>query len=281
MIRQLSRYRILLLLVVGILAIFGFRTLLAARYRPPGLNDLFTVITVMGSLAVWITGHHRLRKDDWRVAVVLGGVIGVGTVFATLFAPYPFLGIVRSNLGQAVIRGLSTMVAILGGLVMMRQGGPVQFRAASGEWRRSAVSLLIGLALGVPLAVLNVYALRLTQGKPINWQDPLAALLDALQPGIIEEVIYRFAFLGLLWLALRTLLPHQAAWISGLLALLVHNFTHFDDLFLRSPLMALGMGSVMAVIWGLPPTVLALRRDIDSAIAFHWIQDVARFVAGF
>jgi hypothetical protein len=28
-------------------------------------------------------------------------------------------------------------------------------------------------------------------------------------------------------------------------------------------------------------TVLALRRDLDSAVAFHWVQDIARFLAGF
>jgi VanZ family protein len=97
----------------------------------------------------------------------------------------------------------------------------------------------------------------------------------------VEEVIYRFAFLGLLWLALRKPLPNQAAWLAGLLAMLAHNFMHFDDLFLQAPLMALGLGTGMAILWGLPPTILALRRDIESAIAFHWIQDVARFLAGF
>jgi hypothetical protein len=129
--------------------------------------------------------------------------------------------------------------------------------------------------------VLNVFALQLTQGRTINWQNPLAALLDALQPGIVEEVIYRFALLGLLWLLLRKSLPDQAPWLAGLLALLVHNFSHYDELFVQAPLVALGMGSLTGLVWGLPMTVLALRRDLDAAIAFHWVQDVARFLAGF
>jgi hypothetical protein len=41
------------------------------------------------------------------------------------------------------------------------------------------------------------------------------------------------------------------------------------------------MGLVMVLLWGVPPTILALRRDLESAIAFHWIQDAARFLAGF
>ena len=106
-------------------------------------------------------------------------------------------------------------------------------------------------------------------------------MLDALQPALVEEVVFRFALLGLLWLLLRPSQPQRAGWLAGLLALLVHNFMHFDDLFVQNPLLALGMGLVMGIIWGLPLTLLALRRDLESAIAFHWMQDAARFLAGF
>lgn len=279
--RFLSHYGALLLLMVGILAVFVIRTALAASGNPPRLNDLFTIITLAGALAVWIAGYRGLRRSDWVVAVSLGAVVGVTMSFATLYTPYPFFGFVRANLGPAFVRGFCTTLAALGGLVIMRHGGPVQFRLANGEWRKFGSSLALGLAVGAPLAALNVFALQLTQGRPIDWQNPLAALVDALQPGIVEEVIYRFAFLGLLWLALRKPLPNQAAWLAGLLAMLAHNFMHFGDLFLQAPLMALGLGAGMAILWGLPPTILALRRDIESAIAFHWIQDVARFLVGF
>jgi hypothetical protein len=139
----------------------------------------------------------------------------------------------------------------------------------------------IGLAVGLPLAVFNVFALMFTQGQSITWQNPLSALLDALQPGIVEEVIYRFALWGLLWMVLLKTLPDKAVWLAGLLSMLVHSYAHFDDLFLQSPLTGFGMGAGIALFWGLPLTVLARRRGLESAVAFHWIQDVARFVAGF
>lgn len=37
----------------------------------------------------------------------------------------------------------------------------------------------------------------------------------------------------------------------------------------------------LALFWGLPPLILARRRGLESAITFHWIQDAARFLAGF
>jgi hypothetical protein len=157
----------------------------------------------------------------------------------------------------------------------------VRVSLALGDLRKTFLNLVIGLAVGAPFAILNVFALQFTQGQPLTWQNPLAALSDAIQPAFVEEVVYRFAFLGLMWMLIRRSMPQSAGWLAGLLALFVHTFMHFDDLWLQAPLVALGMGLMMALIWGLPLTILALRRDLESAIAFHWIQDAARFLTGF
>ena len=268
-------------LVLGIVIIFSGRAFLAAKTTVPYTFHVFDTLTMAGSLFVLLKGYRDLRRGDWMLVLLLGLVIGVSMLFATLFSPYPFLGIVRSNVGQALIRGAFTMVATLGGLVIMRWGGPIQFHAADGKWRQTGFGILIGLAVGLPLAVLNVFALQFTQGQALAWQDPLTAMLDALQPGILEEVIYRFALWGLLWLVLRTTMPGRADLVSGLLAMLVHNYSHFDDLFLQSPLVAVGMGAALALFWGLPTLILARRWGLESAIAFHWLQDTLRFLAGF
>ena len=276
-----SKYGTLILLIAAILTIFVTRALLAAKIAMPRTFEVFDTLTVAGAFFVLLKGYRVLRRGDWIAALVLGAVIGAGMMFATLFSPYPFFGIVRNNLGQAWVRGGFTFLATLGGLVIMRQNGPVQFHAANGDWRNTGRGILIGLAVGLPLAMLNVFALQFTQGHPVDWQNPIAALLDALQPAVVEEVIYRFALWGLLWLLLRNSLPKQSVLLAGLISMLVHNYSHFDDLFLQSPLAALGMGAALALFWGLPPLILAHRRGLESAIAFHWIQDVARFLTGF
>lgn len=276
-----SQFRTFFLVTAGFLAVFIARTIWAAQAEAPRLFDLFNSITIIGALIVLLRGFRSLRIGDWVLGIGLGALVGAGMFFATLFSPYPFFGVVRDNTGQALVRGLFTLVAALGGLVIMRQGGPVKILAANGEWHNSARSILVGLAIGLPLAILNVFALQFTDGRSIAWQNPLAALLDALQPGIVEEVLYRFALWGLLWLALRKSLPERAATLAGLLAMLVHTYAHFDDLFLQAPLVALGMGLVLALIWGLPPYFLAHKRSLEAAIAFHWLQDVTRFLIGF
>lgn len=276
-----NRYFPLILLIIAILSIFIGRTLVAHSRPTPRLFDLFSSLTIFGTLLVLVKNHRLLRPLDWLSALCLSALVSAGMLAATLFSPYPFFGVLRSIGEQALVRGVFTLLAALGGLVIMRRGGPVPFLAAGPYWKKSGGGILLGLAVGLPLAVVNVFALQFTQGQAIQWQSPPAALLDALQPGIVEEVIYRFALWGLLWLILRNSMPEQAPWLSGLLATLVHNYSHFDDLFIQSPLAALGFGAVLLLIWGLPPLLLARRKGLECAIAFHWIQDAARFLAGF
>lgn len=276
-----NKYTALFLLSAAILTVFLARAWLASSFLIPRTFEIFDTLTVAGASLALLQGYHRLQRWDWIIALALGIVVGVEMLFVSLFSPYPFFGIVKGNVGQALMRGTFTTLASLGGLAIMRQGGPVRFHAADSNWREMSRGILLGLAIGLPLALLNVLALQFTQGQPVQWQNPIAALLDALQPGIVEEVIYRFALWGLLWLGLRNSLPKQAIWLSGLLAMLVHNYSHFDDLWIQSPLVALGMGAALALVWGMPPLLLARRRGLEAAIAFHWIQDVARFLTGY
>jgi hypothetical protein len=230
---------------------------------------------------VVVKTYSKLKLMDWLIAASLGGVVGVGMLFATLYSAYPFFGIVQSQAGQAWVRGGLTFLAALGGLAIMRQGGPIHFHIANREFAKAGRGLLFGLMVGLPVAVINVFALQFSQRQAIAWQSPLAAAVDALQPALVEEMIYRFALWGLLWMLLRHSMPQRASWVSGMLALLIHNYAHFDELFIQSPLVALAMGLVIGIVWGLPPTLLARLKGLEAAIAFHWIQDVARFLAGF
>lgn len=268
-------------LCAAVVVIFAGRTLLAAQSGAPRLFEIFDSLVVLASLLICARHWRKLRSGDYIIALLVGVVIGAGYLYSTLFSAYPFFDVVQSNLGLALVRGLITAAAMLGGLVILRLGGPVSLPAADGQWRRAAGGIGLGLVVGLPLAVVNVFALQATQGRGVDWQNPLAAMLDPLQPALLEEAVYRFALWGLLWLVLRSTLGEKAPFLAGLVATLIHAYAHLGDLFVEAPLAALGMGLVMALLWGLPPLLLARRRGLGSAVAFHWIQDAARFWAGF
>ena len=270
-----------ILLTTALAMIFVLRTWMFGSMQAPRLFDIFDLLVFAGSLYVFLKYGSTLRKQDWLIGFLSAVVIGAGLLHATYFSPYPFWGIVRTHIGMAFVRTLITMVAALGGTAIMRLGGPVRLHISMGEWAAAGRGILSGLGLGLPFAILNVIALQMTAGKTIDWQPPAGALLDALQPAIFEEIVYRFAFWGLLWLILRRAAPQRAEWLSGLLVVFVHSYAHFNELFVEAPLVALGMGAGLSVLWGLPLFYLARRRGLESAIAFHWIQDVLRFLTGF
>lgn len=270
-------------LSLSILAIFILRTALARAGSPARLFDIFDTLTLAGAAVVLLAGgFRRLRRLDWLLGLALGGVLGALLPLASLYSPYPpIFGPVQPWL-HALYRAASLAVTAWGGLSILRLGGPVALKAALPDLPRALKSLAFGALVGLPLALLNAAALSLLNRQPFNWQPPFAAALDALQPGVGEEVFYRLTLLGLFWLALRKTWPaRSAAWLAGVLALLVHNYAHFDALFVEQPLFALAYGAVVALLWGLPPTLLALRRDLEAAAGFHWMQDALRFLAGF
>lgn len=280
--KNLRRWLTLFLVITVIVLVFVIRTLLAQNGSPPRLFDLFDTFIVLASFVVLAIGWRKLSRVDWLVGLGAGLLVGVLLPFSTLYNPYPFFDVVTDLRGRAVVNGIMTMVTVMGGLVIMHWGGPVRVTITTMGWRQAGRSLLFGAAVGLPFAVLNGFANAWTQNRPIAWQNPLAAVVDAIHPAVIEEVIYRLAFLGLLWLLFRRdWSSRQAIMLAGLLALLTHTYSHYSDLFLTQPLTALGMGAVMGLVWGIPPTLLALRRDLESAVSFHWIQDAIRFWLGF
>ncbi|WP_322495535.1 hypothetical protein [Chloroflexus sp.] len=69
--------------------------------------------------------------------------------------------------------------------------------------------------------------------------------------------------------------------MTGLLATLAHAYAHVDDRWLSAPLIGFVMGGTLALVWGVPALLLACRYGLEAAIAFHWMQDAVRFIAGF
>lgn len=276
-----ERWLVLGAVVLALLVVFVGRTMMARSRPMPRISDILDTIVVAGSAWALVSGYRRLSRRDWLVGIGLGLLLSVQLPLATLFQPWPFFDVIHNNWLQAPIRGAYAAVAALGGLTIARRGGPVQMRLADGSWRQALLSLGAGVAVGVPLAILNAFANAWMQGRTFQWQSPVAAAMDALQPAVFEELLYRLAFLSLLWLALRRSRPQrQAVWLASLLSLLAFSYGHFSEEFITQPLATLAMGGAMGLLWGLPITVLALRRDLDSAAGFHWVQDFARFWVG-
>jgi hypothetical protein len=265
--------------LVPVAVILAWRALAWVRPVPPLLQVLDTVV-ILASLAVLVRGFRLLRPHDLGLALAVGALLG-WLVADTGF--YPLLAWTIAGAADgllALMHGTGVAIALLGGIVVLRRGGPVRLQATSGAWKASLTSLGIGAAIGLPLAAVNAYANTLVQGRPFVWQGSGFPLVEALEPGLVEEIVYRFALLGIVWLLLRPSWGRRAPWLAGIVALLVHTFAHNGELLLANPLMYLAFATVLALLWGVPTTILALRRDLESAAGFHWVQDAVRFLGG-
>jgi hypothetical protein len=139
----------------------------------------------------------------------------------------------------------------------------------------------MGVLLGIPFAILNVLLFIFVNGQQIASEDLLTEAIMALKPAIMEEMAFRLLFMGLAIIILMKVLPRKIAIVSAVfMAIVFHSAAHVPDLLTTNPVMALVMVAATSVLFGLPMAVLAYRRDIETAIGFHWAIDAVRFVLG-
>lgn len=265
------------ILYAAVLSVFIIRTILAFSYTVPRLFELFNLATLLISGGVLIRWYSVLTRNDLLIVLLSGSILGILVTFTSF---YPLLNLSDPFL-VSIGHGASLAVIFAAGLALMRKGGPVSFDLALKEYKKSMKGMTFGLVLGFPFAIINLFAFSMMQGQPIILQNPLFSAIAALQPGFVEEVLYRLTFLSLAWIAMKNYLPSKATPLAAFLAFLVHNYSHLGDLFVVQPLFALIYGAIMGLLFGLPPTLLALRKNLEAAIAFHWIVDFIRFFGGF
>jgi hypothetical protein len=139
----------------------------------------------------------------------------------------------------------------------------------------------MGILFALPLAALNNLYFYLNSGS-VQFKPLLASALEALSPAIHEEIIFRFFILALVLYLLRYHLPdRRVTAVAVFLAVIPHSLNHLPELFLQNPLMGLVMLIATSLLFGLPMALLQIKKDLGSAIAFHWFIDFARFWFGF
>jgi hypothetical protein len=170
----------------------------------------------------------------------------------------------------------------LGAIGLLKAKPLLRFRLAENDDRGAAAGLGLGALLGLPFAAINVLLFIFSSGEPIVVQDVLTASILALQAGIVEEIAYRLLFMGLAMAILLRYLPKRVAIGSALfMSIAFHSAIHVPGLLLSSPVMAVTTMAVLSLLFGLPMALLAYKKDIETAIGFHWAIDAVRFSLGF
>lgn len=178
-------------------------------------------------------------------------------------------------------QGLGTWACFLGGMLLFQGRSSPRVAAFAGTPAGVGRSLLAGIALAAPLAIINNLYFYMGSGT-ISFQNPLVSAWAALSPGIHEEIIFRFFVLALCLALLQSVTARRTALVVAvLLAVVPHSLNHLPDLLLENPVGGLILLIATSLLFGLPMALLQLRRDLESAIAFHWFIDFVRFLFGY
>jgi hypothetical protein len=176
---------------------------------------------------------------------------------------------------------VETFLIALGAIGLLKTHLVLQFRMAGTDLAAAGRSLGLGVLLGIPFAILNVLLYIFVNGKNIVREDILTEAIMALKPAIMEEMAFRLLFMGLAIVVLTKVLPRNIAIVSAVfMAIVFHSAAHVPDLLATDPALALASVVVTSLLFGLPMALLAYKKDIETAIGFHWVIDAVRFSLG-
>ncbi|NMB01641.1 MAG: CPBP family intramembrane metalloprotease [Firmicutes bacterium] len=143
-------------------------------------------------------------------------------------------------------------------------------------------SILWGVGVGFPLGVINLF---LAGGQTLRFAPSFYAFLVSLNPGISEEIIYRFFIYAFSVYLLdgRITTRKETIWVYVLM-IVPHVLMHFPDLYFVNGVLHFDLGTlligpvILGVLFGLPMTLLMVNRDLTAAMITHTVVDLIRFI---
>ena len=207
-------------------------------------------------------------------------IVTTGLVL-TLFSVLPKIA-QGQNYWENILSSASVFFCFLGGALIFHSSEmSKKVPAFQAPGKIIIKNLLIGVALALPLAVLNNLYFYLNSGSFVI-QNIFVSALEALRPAIAEEVVFRYFILALCFSFFGQKEPGRWQMAAAVfLAVVPHSLNHLPVLFLQNPLMGIAMLLMTSLLFGLPMALLQVKRDLGSAIAFHWLIDFVRFLFGY
>ena len=182
---------------------------------------------------------------------------------------------------DAAQEGVIVLLTFLAATTLYEVNKKITIPAFQGGIRKIFRSLLFGLLAALPLAVLNNLFFYFSEGWS-SFRDVILSALLALSPGIAEEIIFRYLVMALCaqWIP-DGVRPSWEYYTMIALAVVPHSLNHLPDLFPINPAMGVFMLVSTSLLFGLPMALLQIKKNLETAIAFHWSIDFIRFLFGY
>lgn len=262
-----------------------------------GVGAIGLVYMAMYAANLWLpaaSGGRTMRIWQWsQLTLTVAALAVVALRWRTLTRRMALVGLSLAALSalsqwvqnQGVLwslqEGVAVLACLLGGAILFHDLPASPVAALAPPWATVGRNLAVGIALAVPLALVNNLYFYFTIGGA-RLENVLQAAFAALSPAISEEVIFRYFVLALCFWLLRDSPSRRLVLVAALLlAVAPHSLNHLPDLFLLNGGAAVFLLVATSLLFGLPMALLQLKRGLESAIAFHWLIDFARFALGW
>ncbi|MEW6522054.1 MAG: hypothetical protein AB1445_00545 [Bacillota bacterium] len=235
----------------------------------------FGLLGVIAALVVTITHAGELQRRDYWISAALGAVVLIAAI-----PGHP------SAAADGVVCAVLTALPLLAGIALWRRNrlGARSRLADGGPVTALMRSLLLGIAVAVPWVAYTVARSVYLGHTRIQLVPSLGAALVMLRPGIMEEALFRFFWPNLLLALAR---PGSGAtggrmWTRFVFVLfaILHGFAHPGPALLVDPWSAIPRVMAWSLFYGLPLVWLALRRDVEAAMACHWLLNFGPMALG-
>ena len=267
--------------IIGWLCILSIVLFYAALYT---LNYLLPLDGTDYTSRIWNWSQIALTVGAlltllWHRRSITFQPVLLGLVLAVLSALSHWLH--DPSLSWSLQEGLAVWACFLAALVLFKPQEVFSVPAFQPPLGKITTSLVLGVILAIPLALINNLYFYLNTGA-VHFQNLIYSAFEALSPAIHEEIIFRFFVLAFSLSLLRYSPHRRLVMLTAIcLAVIPHSLNHLPDLFLEAPTMAVTLLVLTSILFGLPMAVLQIKRNLETAISFHWLIDFARFLFGF
>lgn len=264
---------------IGLIGLL-YTTLYVCNFRFPLTYGSYTYrIWTWSRIALTVTALVVL-VIKWRLITLERSLIGV--VLAIISASSRWYSQMNApSLLDVALEGGSVWLCFMGAALLFKELEPTNVTAFQSPLKKVGLNILFGLVVAIPLAIVNNLYFYLTSHS-VQFQSVFHSAVKALSAGIGEEIVFRFFVLAIcLTLLKSSSRPRLATATAVILAVVPHRLNHLPDLFLSNPSQGIVLFLAASLLFGLPMALLQIKKSLETAIAFHWFVDFARFIFGF
>ncbi|KAJ49720.1 hypothetical protein BD780_001565 [Clostridium tetanomorphum] len=267
-----------------------------SAYIFPAVTFIIFIISYILSIKVTQIkndGMFTYRAWMWTEYLIgIASLIAIAIKFKHIKAEIIFPAIVltlissssllnRSDIGTTIKETVILFSSFVAACLLSKGDNNIKSSLVESKFKKAIISLILGALISIPLGIINFLYFKNTTGY-LSWQNPIISAFLALQPGIVEEIVFRFFIMNVFITILSKYSNKKyTVAISMFLGVVPHSLCHFSELWIINPVNAIVMLVLTSLLFGLPMAYLQYKRDLETAISFHWCIDFIRFLGGF